>query len=455
MGYLIRVDSLPIFVRSEQQDRDFFTANCPLSLDRPTAAFPHLCFVFSRVNGHFGGEFRLSHVGVVFGRGDRNSDFTRKLEVTNVRALREPISVPELRRELRKQHDDAVREGVEQGSGIFTEAADNAIVAAVAKLRPTFAETLHELRNLRRETMRSAGADRWELGLDATRIALRIGDFSSAPLRSWQAPAEPTHPVLAGIKRQPTEKDLIAHDSRVLPGWTPQVSQDVHVRVFSAGERHMEITDINADPQEGVLGVDLVYYHREARSCILVQYKRLDEDSKEIRVDKRLDQQLDRMERLSQLNLAPQRHDDWRLGRDYCYLKLCHTRTESGVVDPTNVELLPGLYLPLSYVRLALLDERVRGPNRGRYLGYDRVERHITNTLFLELAKEGWIGSCGMTSEELMEIANGSLTAGHELLLAIDYSPETPKQRIQRQRSRGRTSRRRRQATPTDQEVLF
>jgi hypothetical protein len=160
------------------------------------------------------------------------------------------------------------------------------------------------------------------------------------------------------------------------------------VVIFSDGKRHMEIVNVDADKPEAVLGVDLIYYHRESRSSVLVQYKRLDEN-KEVYVNKRLDSQLDRMEKLSEFNREPEHHADWRLGRDFCYLKLCRTRTESGEIDPLNMELLPGLYLPLSYVRLALLDERVQGPEGGRYLGYDRVERYITNTLFLDLAKVG------------------------------------------------------------------
>ncbi|MEV0466512.1 hypothetical protein AB0I30_32395 [Nocardia tengchongensis] len=394
----------------------------------------------------------LTHVGVVFSRGSKVTTQNRGLDITNIRALTEPITVLSLRSELRKQHSDTVARGLAERNEVLTDAADEATIAAIIKLRPDFEGTLRRLRALRRETVRSASADRWELGLDAARTALRIADFNNTRLQTWEAPEDPASSVLAGIKKS-AEKDLIAHDFEVLPGWTPQRRHDVHVRIFSDGKRHMHLVNVDTDRPERVLGVDLIYFHVEARSGVLVQYKRL-EDGKEVRVDTHLDSQLDRMEQLYQLANEPQSHEDWRLGKDFCYLKLCRTRTESGEIDPTNMELLPGLYLPLSYLRLALQDERVKGPKTGRYLGYERVERYLSNTLFIDLAKEGWIGSTGITAEKLVQIVKDAPNSGQELLAAIDHSPETPRQRMQRQRSRSRAGRSSR-APSLNQQALF
>jgi hypothetical protein len=184
---------------------------------------------------------------------------------------------------------------------------------------------------------------------------------------------------------------------------------------------------------------------------ILVQYKRL-EDNKKVLVNDRLRKQLARMERLQGLNREPEHHADWRLGPDYCFLKLCRTNTPSGVIDPNNTELLPGLYLPLSFVRLALDDDRVLGPDGGVYLGYDQVERHLDNTTFLRLAREGWIGSSGADMDTIGQIANGSLEFGNDFYLMRDFSPETPKERQRRTRSKGT---RRRQPSSPDQMDLF
>lgn len=270
----------------------------------------------------------------------------------------------------------------------------------------------------------------------AVRGGLRIGGYPAERLDEWELPLDVEDTVLAGIKPSDYESDLIDHDSRAFPGWIPQRTNRVGVRVFADGPRRMEITSINAMPQEGHIGVDLVYYHRNSRSLVLVQYKRL-ENNKEVLVNKRLRSQIERMESLQGLQREPEHHADWRLGSDYCFLKLCRTNTPSGEIDPTNPEFLPGLYLPLSFLRLVLKDPRVLGPQGGKYLGYDRVERHIDNTTFFQLAKEGWIGSSGIDMKVIAEVANGSLTDGSDFILAEDFSQEKAKERQQRKRYKG------------------
>lgn len=71
------------------------------------------------------------------------------------------------------------------------------------------------------------------------------------------------------------------------------------------------------------------------------------------------------------------------------------------------------------------------------YLGYDRVERHLDNTTFFQLAKEGWIGSSGVDVKVIAEVANGSLAEGNDFIFAEDISQETAKERQQRNRYKG------------------
>ncbi|WP_156959409.1 hypothetical protein [Nocardia sp. BMG51109] len=349
MGYLL-ARSLPFLVTSDRSDRDSYTTAFPDDLNRPPAAFPHLAFLFSKVSRRTH-PLMLTHVGVVSKRGHRVTDREQSLMITNVCELPKPISTSTLQGALRKLHSDAVAAAINERDGVLTQAADEAIVDAIVRLLPGFESTLLRLRRLRQEPVRSVGADRWELGLDAIRTALRLGDFDTRQLRTWEVPDDPTASVLAGIKKT-SEKDLIAHDLEVLPGWTPRRRRDTHVQIFSDGKRHMHVVNVDIEEPERVLGADLIYYHVEAKSGVLVQYKKL-EDHKEVRVNPHLESQLDRMEQLSEFSGEPQSHAEWRLGKDFCYLKLCRTKTASGEIDPNNAELLPGLYLPLSYVRLA------------------------------------------------------------------------------------------------------
>ncbi len=56
------------------------------------------------------------------------------------------------------------------------------------------------------------------------------------------------------------------------------------------------------------------------------------------------------------------------------------------------------------------------------------VERYLTNTLFVDLVKEGWIGGTGVSAEKLVQIVEVGPSPGRDLFAAIDYSPETPKE---------------------------
>ena len=429
MGYLIHLEELPSFLRDERRARDYFTSNFPVVLGRPTHPFPHLCFVF-------GPSKSLTHVGVVLRKGDTNSTFTYKLNVIHSSSVGDPVAYEQLARKLHKTHRVSIDKALTKSNGTLTEAADDNMVRVLKELRPQFAERLNWLMNVKAHRVASPSADRWALGKDAVRGGLRIGGYPTDRLDEWELPLDVEDTVLAGIKPGDYESDLIDHDSRAFPGWVPQRTNRVGVRVFADGSRRMEITSINALPQEGRLGVDLVYYHRNSQSFILVQYKRL-EDNKEVRVDTRLRSQIERMEPLQDLQCEPEHHADWRLGSDYCFLKLCRTNTPSGEIDPTSPELLPGLYLPLSFLRLALKDPRVLGPQGGTYLGYDRVERHLDNTTFFQLAKEGWIGSSGVDVKVIAEVANGSLADGNDFIFAEDISQETTKERQQRNRRKG------------------
>ena len=297
----------------------------------------------------------------------------------------------------------------------------------------------------------SDAADRsWQEQQDATRSVLRISDFPLSALAAWQRPDSRHAPFLAGLIPQPVEHSLIDHDVRasgeafgLFSEWEGGVGTrcDIHVLRDASG-RHLEVANVNATPVESRLGTDMIYYHEPTMSFTFVQYKRLESRKQSIYVDRRLRSQLDRLEEVAKLSSPPTRPSDWRLGIDPCFVKLAYWPQETESL-PTG-GLAPGMYLPISYVRLLLEDDCTRGVQEGgtaRLLGYDQVERHLVSTQFVELVKHGLAGTVGTTVEQLRDLVRRRVNDGHSVVVATEHSGESAIERQRRTRSRASKAR--------------
>ncbi|RKR90542.1 hypothetical protein BDK92_4918 [Micromonospora pisi] len=295
-------------------------------------------------------------------------------------------------------------------------------------------------------------ADRaWQEQQDATRTVVRIADFPSAAFAAWRRPESRDAPYLAGLIPQPVEHSLIDHDIRVTGDafglsreWLSQHDGrcDIHVLQDDQGRR-LEVVNVNATRVEARFGTDMIYYHEPTKSFVLVQYKRLDPHKRSTRVDDRLLRQLDRLEELTRLSGTPERPAEWRLGKDPCFLKLAYW--PAGYDSPSLKGLTPGMYLPVSYVRLLLADDCTLGSRTGsqaRLLGYDQVERHLVNTQFIELVKHGLTGTVGTSVTQLRNLVMRRVEEGRSVVLARESSNESNRERAKRTRSRGTKARR-------------
>ncbi|GAA2406268.1 hypothetical protein GCM10010191_12850 [Actinomadura vinacea] len=286
----------------------------------------------------------------------------------------------------------------------------------------------------------------WLEQRDALRNIVRIADFPPSALAAWRRPASRDVPYLAGLIPQPVEHSLIDHDIRIAGEPLDMFSEwqgstrtrcDVHILQDAQGRR-LEIANVNATPVEGRLGTDMIYYHEPTHSFVLVQYKRLHPTTRAVRVTRQLKEQLDKLEQVAKLSKAPAAPSDWRMGNDACFLKLAHWPADT-TAHPVD-GLVPGLYLPLSYVRLLLSDDCTRGvreDHNARYLGYREVERHLVGAQFVELVKHGLAGTVGTSVEQLRDLVEGRLDAGQGIMVAAERSGESVKGRQERTRKRG------------------
>ncbi|MGK5545902.1 hypothetical protein ACSNOH_14375 [Streptomyces sp. URMC 127] len=293
----------------------------------------------------------------------------------------------------------------------------------------------------------SSPADQsWQEQRDATGSLLRIADFPLSALAAWRRPPSEDAPYTAGLIPEPVEHSLIDYDVRVAGEAFGMFSEwqqgtgvrcDIHV-LHDASGRRLEVVNVNATPVESRLGTDMLYFHEPTKSFVFVQYKRLDPDTRSIYVDERLRRQLDRLEETARLSRTPTQPSEWRLSNEPCFLKLAYWPRNADK-RPTQ-DLAPGMYLPVSYVRLLLEDDCTRGKranSTARILGYGQVERHLTSTQFIDLVKHGLAGTVGTTREQLHALVKQRVNAGHSVVMATESSEESVRARQARIRDRG------------------
>jgi hypothetical protein len=288
-------------------------------------------------------------------------------------------------------------------------------------------------------------ADRsWQEQRDAVGCLLRIADFPLPALAAWRRPASPDAPYLSGLIPQPVEQGLLDHDVRVADiafgmfgNWRsgePLLRCDIHVLQDAHG-RVLEVVNVNNTMIEARTGTDMIYYHEPTMSLVFVQYKRLDSKKRTIQADKRLYDQLDRLDKVATLSRRAIRPSEWRLGGDPCFLKLAHWPQNAG--ESSAASLAPGMYLPVPYVRLLLEDDCTLGERQGRVLGYGRIERYLVADQFIKLVKHGLVGTVGVTREMLFELISSRVDESQSLVVAVETGPESVSQRETRLRRRG------------------
>lgn len=273
---------------------------------------------------------------------------------------------------------------------------------------------------------------------DAVRLALSIAGIESDVNldESWSGFAGGSY--LDNLSYEPRERALVNYDAVRFPDWQLQSGGDPDWLIFSDGEQHLRIGNVDSTPLEEVLGVDLIYRHVDADTFVLVQYKRMVKEQDGnwwYRPDDQLSVEIDRMERVDQSARQGKSEgpSTWRLHPHACYLKLVKPPSS---FDPTSDRLLPGIYLPLEYLKELLLDDSTLGPRKGRRLGFESVDRYITTGLFTSLVREGWIGSSGVTTAALSQLVDTAVAGRRSALIAEEAGTVPGTMRRNRRRNR-------------------
>ncbi len=374
--------------------------------DRWKGRDPHLALLLDPI------EEEIRWLGRAQG-GRQLTTVDRLVSVTEILELDEPVGLDLLEGELSARH-----ERVLQRRGILPPRGGEAVVAALSKLRPEYAEDIDRLS--RPATFVLPPGRRGQtlaLERDAVGVLLELGGMARRPLRLWSSPppSAASSSFLAGLpETDQLEDTLIAYDAERFGDWVREPTTRLDWRLFKDGRREMLIMNANRTAVERTLGVDVVYYNKPLNSFVLVQYKRMIQRGKTpaaYRPDKNLIEELKRMRRIDALSEGSS--GEFRLMRTPCWLKLCEAKPV--VADPT--ELIKGMYLAREHFEELMA--RLKGPKGGIVFSYDNVPRYLTNTLFLELVKEGWVGSQGDVTADIAGLVEQSLRDRHSVLIGL------------------------------------
>ena len=209
---------------------------------------------------------------------------------------------------------------------------------------------------------------------------------------------------------------MVQHDASVFGDWSEIRRGAVGIAQFHDGDRRLTVINVNRTGVEHALGVDLVYYNHDFDSYVIVQYKRMTpgrvSSGYEFRPDHQLRVELERMRSLPMPTAPAAMPREFRLDHGGTYLKLCPASSR----EAFSHELIHGMYLPLRYWDVLMASPSVRGPKGGVVVNFGNVDRHITNTLFIQLVGAAWIGSRGVTSARIGAIIRSSLAARSVIL---------------------------------------
>ena len=281
---------------------------------------------------------------------------------------------------------------------------------------------------------------------DAVTLGLRLAGFPSGVLHD-QKPTAGTTPAnyfarLETPGRAPSEAAMIRHDATHFGSWIPTDGDVLDVVEFTDPldpQRRVTVLYADKEAEERVTGADLIYFREHFPGFVLVQYKRMRREGSDpdspygYRPDKQLFEELRRMR--AALATVPKATfkpglavASWRLHDQPFYMKL----VQEGRNRPERGDLIVGMYVPIDLFELLLSDATVRGPKLTLPIGWDNAGRWLTNTDFLGLMQDGWIGSTGLTTSHLAAIVQEVWATGRSALIVHDHTPATQRRRAVR-----------------------
>ena len=235
----------------------------------------------------------------------------------------------------------------------------------------------------------------------------------------------------------PLEDPMVEHDANTFLGWSPSGSDKLGVRTYNDGaKRNLKVMSVNRWAIETRLGPDLIYYHVQRRSFVLVQYKRMVREGStwRYRVNDHFRNQLKVMRDLDDQCRRAGDDGRFRLLSTPSFVKICRLDD----LDIDSLSTVSGMCMPREQV-----EAHLSRPNAPQVFEYGIVRDYMTSTLFALLVANGYLGTSGASSNHVkQEIDNALNRRGSVLVGAFsDTSGQRPSWRSSASKARPGRSR--------------
>lgn len=310
-------------------------------------------------------------------------------------------------------------------NGILPPATGKRVLQAIEQLRPELADVLSALVAILQRVIEEPSTETVEKReqRDAVALGLEMAGIDSLLALGEGDPPEDV-PFLRGLEGATAREDsILRHDAARFAGWMEIESAVVDVWRFEDpvwSARRVTVLYADKTPLETRTGTDLIYFREDTKAFILVQYKRMVDgaDGLHYRPDSQLDLEIERFEALGLLDSPATSVAEVRLSAAPFYIKL----VEPDITRPEGNHLAKGMYFPLELFQLLRTSPLTRGPRGGVLIGWHTAQRYITNTQFVALVQESWIGTRGAASDAIERIIHDSLSGGRSLVVVSDES---------------------------------
>ena len=303
------------------------------------------------------------------------------------------------------------------------------VIGTIQKNSPAISQDLDELERTRASSKTSFVSPALKLVAqekDAISLAVSLAGFDrNAVLADYSVvQGEKVRPFISGLHQVTLREDtMVIHDARTLPGWREIDRHIIGATAFEKDGKRLTVMNVNRMPIEETLGVDLLYYHPAFKSFVLVQYKRMTREGQDKLCYRPKDSSyLKEIQRMRDFKAAnPDKCDDskvsqYRLNPECFYFKLC----EEVQFEPYSKDLIHGMYIPLDFWEQLLKSPDVKGKRDGLVLSYETVERYLSNSLFITLLQDSWIGSRGITTAAILDLIREWIGESHSVIFAVE-----------------------------------